>query len=297
MRRSRPPSISTADWLWSLGMISRHRVAEAARPRLQRLGELLYRAADGASRAAFRNEARALSAPIIVNGHTIDTIEDIAEFTGLGREVVRAEIASRRLLNFRSEWFATPSRIRHDHWFYLSSKTYLFANASHFTDGEFVGALRARIEPGAEVLDFGGGSGELTLQLVASGYHVSFVELNSLQRDFMRFRIVRHDLQGAIDVLEPWTDTPQGAFDAVVAMDVIEHLPNAAEVLRDRLLPARKPSGVLVENSPFVVNPGNPMHHEDFGFEEFMSSHGLVEAEPVGPARVWVDGVTSTTAS
>lgn len=277
-------------------MISRHRVAEAARPRLQQLGELLYRAADGASRAAFRNEARALSAPITVNGRMIDTVDDIAEFTGLGREVVEAEVTTRRLLNFRSEWFATPSRIRHDHWFYLSSKTYLFANASHFTDGAFVRGLRERIAPGAELLDFGGGSGELTLQLAAAGYRVSFVELNSLQRDFMRFRIDRHDLRGVVEVLEPWAETPRGAFDAVVAMDVIEHLPNASEVLRDRLLPARRPAGVLIENSPFVVNSGNPMHHEDFGFEEFMRTQGLVKAEPVGEARVWGDCAVSSDA-
>jgi SAM-dependent methyltransferase len=269
-------------------------VAEAARPRLQQLGGLLYRAADGASRAAFRNETRASSAPIVVNGRAIDTVDDIAEFTALGRAIVESEIASRRLLNFRSEWFATPPKIRHDHWFYLSSKTYLFANASHFTDGDFVRALRDRIPHAAQVFDFGGGSGELTLQLAAAGYHVSFVELNSLQRDFMRFRVDRHQLQDAVEVLEPWASTPREAFDAVVAMDVIEHLPNAADVLRDRLLPARKPTGVLVENSPFVVNPGNPMHHEDFGFEKFMKDHGLVQAVPVGPARVWVDGRGAT---
>jgi 2-polyprenyl-3-methyl-5-hydroxy-6-metoxy-1,4-benzoquinol methylase len=112
----------------------------------------------------------------------------------------------------------------------------------------------------------------------------------------MRFRIDRHDLRGVVEVLEPWAETPRGAFDAVVAMDVIEHLPNASEVLRDRILLARKPAGVLIENSPFVVNSGNPMHHEDFGFEEFMRTQGLVKAEPVGEARVWGDCAVSNDA-
>jgi SAM-dependent methyltransferase len=268
-------------------MLLRHRAAEALRPKLQSAGEQLYRVADGVSRAAFRNETRALSAPITICGLTIDTIDDIAEFTGLGRTVAETEVATRRSLNFRSEWFATPMPIRRDHWFYLSSKTYLFANASHFTDGAFVREFRERIPSGARVLDFGGGSGELSLQLASAGYHVTFLELNSLQRDFMRFRIDRHSLHDVLDVLDPWASMPRAAFDAVVAMDVIEHLPNAAEVLRERLLPARKNDGVLVENSPFVVNPGNPMHHEDFGFDVLMAGQGLTEVQPISDARVW----------
>lgn len=292
-RRGRARAQSSIALGYGAGMPLRHRVAEAIRPKLQLAGEQLYRVADGTSRAAFRNETRALSAPITINGVTIDTVDDIAEFTGLGRAVAEAEVATRRSLNFRSEWFATPAQIRRDHWFYLSSKTYLFANASHFTDGAFVPAFRDRVRVGARVLDFGGGSGELSLQLAAAGYHVTFLELNCLQRDFMRFRIDRHALHGMVEVLDPWASVPRAAFDAVIAMDVIEHLPNAAEILREKLIPARKDDGLLVENSPFVVNPGNPMHHEDFGFDALMAEHGLVEAKPILDARVWAGAESS----
>ena len=40
-------------------------------------------------------------------------------------------------------------------------------------------------------------------------------------------------------------------------------------VLERQLLPALVGEGTLVENSPFVVNTANPMHHEDFGVRAF----------------------------
>ena len=259
-----------------------------ARPRAQRLSEMLYRAGDACASVLFRNEHCPLPSSLVVNGVEVDTVADVAEFTGLGRDIAEAEISRRRSLSFRAEWFATPPRVRRDHWFYLSSKTYLFANASHFTDGKLVQVASAHIPPGGRVLDFGGGSGELTLQLAAAAYDMSFLELNALQRDFMRFRIARHDLHDLVRVLDPWAPIPTDTFDAIFAMDVIEHLPDAEVVLRDRLLPALTRGGVLIENSPFVAGSANPMHHADFGFEALMVRREMRAVGAVADGtRIW----------
>jgi uracil DNA glycosylase len=74
----------------------------------------------------------------------------------------------------------------------------------------------------------------------------------------------------------------------VTAVDVLEHLPDCRHVLETQLLPALADEGVLVENSPFVVNSANPMHHEDFGFEPFMRNAGFaVVAGGDDGTRVW----------
>ena len=84
---------------------------------------------------------------------------------------------------------------------------------------------------------------------------------------------------------------PASSFDAVVAVDVLEHLPDCRTVLERQLLPALAPNGVLVENSPFVINSANPMHHEDFGFDPFMRTAGfdVIENGSEG-TRVWRRG-------
>jgi 2-polyprenyl-3-methyl-5-hydroxy-6-metoxy-1,4-benzoquinol methylase len=251
--------------------------------------ERLYGAADRIAFLPFRTEASNLPETVRVEGRTINTVDDLVAFTGLERDVVESVLRRRRDISFRSEWLATPPRLRDDRWFYLSSRSYLFANAVHFPDESFVDAYVAPYVPdGGAVLDFGGGTGELSLRCASRGLRATYVELNALQRDFVRFRVARHSLGDRIAVLDPWDAVPTGAFDAVVAVDVIEHLGDAAAVLEDTLLPAMAPGGVLVEDSPFVVTTANPMHHEDFGFEAFLTERGLAAVtDGAMGVRVW----------
>jgi 2-polyprenyl-3-methyl-5-hydroxy-6-metoxy-1,4-benzoquinol methylase len=90
---------------------------------------------------------------------------------------------------------------------------------------------------------------------------VDFVERSALQKDFVRFRIEKHGLQDRIRVLDQWTPLAPGAYDAVCAIDVLEHLESLEEILAN-LLQSIRPGGVLAELSPFVRNTSNPMHHE-----------------------------------
>ena len=269
---------------------ARHRIHKIVRATTQRAGAAFHHIGDRVSGVAFINETHNLPRPVRVGEALIDVVDDLAAFTRLDRALVERELRHRRSINFRNEWFATPRELRVDDWFYLSSKAYLFANATHFADGAFVRDFVQRYVPkGAQVLEFGGGTGELALQLAGAGIKTTYIELNALQQEFVRFRLDRHDLLDMIDVLAHWAPIGRGAFDAVLALDVLEHLPDARSVLLDRLLPALRPSGVLIENSPFEVgNAANPMHHGDFGFERFMHDQSFeMVGTPSGGARAW----------
>ncbi len=250
----------------------RNRLVDAGAPAL---AERLYRLSDRVAYTPFRGEVNEVPPAVEVEGVTLDVAADLAAYTGLPRAEVESLLARRNALSFRSEWWATPEPLRRDQWFYLSSKTYLFANAVHFPDASFVDRFVAPyVPPGGRVLDFGGGAGGLTLTLAARGLEASYTDLNALQRDFVRFRVHRLGLGERVRLLDWWDELPAAAFDAIVAVDVLEHLEDGRETVAS-LLAALSPTGVLVEDSPFEATAANPMHHEDFGLREQLAAGGL----------------------
>jgi SAM-dependent methyltransferase len=252
------------------------------------LAQAAYRVADAAAWLPFSDETQAVPQPRDVGGVVLDVVGDIAAYTELPRDEVEELIRRRRLLSFRAEWYATPKRLRRDSWFYRSSKSYMFGNAVHVPTDEWVqGFVRSHIGAGP-VCEIGAGTGNLAIYLSALGHRVTVTELNALQRDLMRFRAAKHGLEDRLRVLDPWDRVPSGAFAAVVALDVLEHLPNLRAVLDGTIVPALAADGVLVENSPFVANTANPMHHADFGMAAHMSAAGFaLVAEGSDLTRVW----------
>lgn len=260
-----------------------------------RAAERLFRRGTRLAYLPFRGERMPLPEPISLNGLTIDVVGDLERYTGLPRAEVERELVSRRDLSFRAEWNATAPALRDDHWFYLSSKGYLFANASHFTDAAFVERfVKPHVPEGGKVLDFGGGAGGLTLLLAAEGYQVVYTELGALQRDFVRFRVAQHGLSDRVRILDFWERAEPGSLDAVVAVDVLEHLDDCRGILDTQILPALAPGGALIENTSFVVNIANPMHHEDYGMDEHLRSAGWdVVEEAEDATRIWrADGAS-----
>ena len=180
-----------------------------------------------------------------------------------------------------------PAALRDDCWYYLSSRMYLFANAHHFHEAPAtVDEVAAWLPPGGRILDFGGGTGNLSLALAARGFRVEYHELSALQKDFTRFRTQRHGLQENLEILDSWTPLPSGHYDAICAFDVFEHLPELAQTV-ERLVAALAEGGILIDTPSFSVGLANPMHHEDPGLASILSEHGFALDRTVPAFRVW----------
>ena len=234
----------------------------------------------------YRSETVDLPPPLIAGDHRFDVVDDLVQFTSLPAERVR-ELLAREIEDFRTEWLRLPLGLREDRWFYLSSRTYLFANAVHFHEAPaVVEEVAALLPPGGRVLDFGGGTGNLSLSLAARGFRVHYHELSALQKDFTRFRVYRHGLHENVGILDSWVQIPSEHYDAVCAFDVFEHLPDLPEVI-DRLAGSLRDGGLLIDTPSFGPGLFNPMHHEDPGLESLLAGHGLVLDRTSPTFRVW----------
>lgn len=101
--------------------------------------------------------------------------------------------------------------------------------------------VRAHALPKDSILDFGAGIGTFSIPLKRDGYDVSCVEpdLNQLER------IKRHGLRGFGDL----SGVPEGAYDYIFTLNVLEHIENDREVLVE-LASKLKPGGRLLVYVP-----------------------------------------------
>ena len=255
-----------------------------------RWAERTYRVADAIARRPWRNEVTPLPAPVQIEDGVVDVLDDLVAYTELPPESVRELLMRRRPISFRSEWYATAPELRGDHWFYLSSKAYLFGNAIHFSSPEIIERFVApHASAGDTVLDFGGGVGTLAIMLAAAGFKATVTELNALQRDFIRFRVHRNGLEQGVNVLDPWDELGRERFDAVIATDVLEHIQDGRRVVAERILPALRQRALIVENSLFGANVSNPMHHPDWGLDQQLGEAGFSIAQRgEDGTRAWI---------
>jgi 2-polyprenyl-3-methyl-5-hydroxy-6-metoxy-1,4-benzoquinol methylase len=107
-----------------------------------------------------------------------------------------------------------------------------------------------RSPPGARVLDVGAGSGSFSRRLARAGYRVHATDAARGQVEFRAAEIpfTASDLNAPGPL--PFAD---GSFDAVVCVEVLEHIENHYDLVR-KLVRVLVPGGELIVTTPNILN-------------------------------------------
>jgi hypothetical protein len=109
--------------------------------------------------------------------------------------------------------------------------------------------LAERAEPGAKVADIGAGHGALSLRLHNAGFDVAAFDVDC--DDWMADGVICHscDINKSFKAI-----TGLGPFNAICAIDVIEHLENPREFLRGIIELGRGENALLIISTPNLLD-------------------------------------------
>ena len=217
-------------------------------------------------------------APADVQEERRDFIADVMAFTKLPGDQVVAKLVTNT--GMKQEWEAwegsgamTEDRIKA---FYKQTQNYIFdLGGWHLWDlekresdrampDELRKGLPAELQkPGAHprVLDFGGGVGFNSLILAQAGFDVTLADLDSTTLAFAKFRAERHGVTMKYWKSDVEDMPPEPKYDAIICMDVMEHLPPQELVKTvDKLIKLKTKTTEIVVHAPFGRTAQHPMH-------------------------------------
>ena len=117
--------------------------------------------------------------------------------------------------------------------FYRTSNAYLYnltAFAMTGTKLPYLRELTRHVPPGSRLLDYGCGIGSDGLMLLKAGYKVEFADFDNPSTAFLRWRLQQQGFDAAVHDLDK--EVP-GGFDASYAFDVIEHVREPWDFLKE----------------------------------------------------------------
>lgn len=109
-----------------------------------------------------------------------------------------------------------------------------------------------------KILSIGDGLGFDSLYLAQAGYKVTYYEVSGYTQSFA-CRLFT-DADAEVTVVSNITRIPAESFDAILCLDVLEHVPDVPAYV-DRLAGYLRPGSIFIVHAPFyMIHPANPTH-------------------------------------
>jgi 2-polyprenyl-3-methyl-5-hydroxy-6-metoxy-1,4-benzoquinol methylase len=157
---------------------------------------------------------------------------DALWYTGIKREEPPRSMAETRRSEMEPEEYPKMRRLEDSYWWFVGRRALIRT------------LLDERVPRGSAFLDIGCGTGAMSQELQRRGF-VASVDFEYMALQYIRTRGLKAPVQASAELL-PFRS---GVFDAVTALDVIEHLDDDAGAAREieRIL---KPGGIAFVTVP-----------------------------------------------
>ncbi|MFH1441522.1 MAG: class I SAM-dependent methyltransferase [Candidatus Omnitrophota bacterium] len=109
------------------------------------------------------------------------------------------------------------------------------------------------------ILDFGGGTGDLCIELAKNNLDVTYCEISKTSSEFAKWRFKRRNLE--VKIIKTLTEVGKN-YDCVVSFDVFEHVRELPELLKQI-------NGILRKNGSMIFSgafSGGTLHLEENEF-------------------------------
>jgi SAM-dependent methyltransferase len=193
----------------------------------------------------------------------VSLMRELTEYTGLTVRQIENHYAE-RLKKASDEWFRIPRKSdRRVQSFYNDYFDYIFEEISldnlyRRLDSCFETLKWLNPVGELNILDYGSGIGNMALFYCAQGFHVTLADVSTSMLDFCRWRFAQRGWSASFIDLKK-QKPPIEAYDAIISIDVFEHLHDPWKHLQI-LSKAVKPAGTLFIEGHFGYDDDRPMH-------------------------------------
>ena len=124
-------------------------------------------------------------------------------------------------------------------------------------------------------LDFGGGIGTMSFILDFLDIKCDYYDVNIKMKNFVNFRIEKRGLKNITII-----DKPLGQYKCIFFIDVLEHLLDWKDIVKDLAINNLDVGGYIVNNTPFCKTNDHPMHFDsDIEVNDYLRPFGFEEVE------------------
>lgn len=210
----------------------------------------------------------------------------IAEFFGIPESEARKNLD----LEFRhpgalvaESWRAAKPRTRDEiARFYRETQSYVYDLAADHCNFRRrpVGAATiqrlGRRGRSQNVLVYGDGIGEDSIAIARCGHRVTYFDLPGVTSAFARFRFEKESILRQIILIDKETDIPAESYDAVICIEVLEHVPDPPSLMK-KLHSALKVGGIALITESFDSIGDDFPSHLPANFQYAGRTHQLME--------------------